>query len=364
MRWLHRHPTVLTLVAFVTIFVAIAASWTASRLGVFDSSMSSSLKKVEHAGGAPAWWVGRSFDGLKLTRVVPAGGARIAEFGYGSCHRHGSRLDPFTSPRCGYPLWIAATTRQYSLTSDDIPKLLDGSCARARVRGVPAAVGTDGLVVYTGDQQLVVLGPPELVGHALAALRPVNGSASLRPPTLDVSPLSDCNPAKSPFEPVSSRLARMSSKLHLPTLSAGQWWEDGQRINAEAAGSALVLEYSTCGSGAADGDCGEVLSISSEPFDAESMAANLTGANCEQTKVAGVPAVIWDANSRGASAAGVIVFTDHATISLGNQLNLYPIDRSGLRRVTEALRPVAPATTLPTPAYDVQALLHRCAKLT
>ena len=74
--------------------------------------------------------------------------------------------------------------------------------------------------------------------------------------------------------------------------------------------------------------------------------------------------MIWDASGRGASAAGVIVFTDHATISLANQLNLYPIDKKGLRRVTQALRPVAPATRLPAPTYDVQALLRHCAKLT
>ncbi len=364
MRWLHRHPTVLALVAIVVVFTGIALFWTASRLGVFDASMSSNLKKVEHAQGAPAWWLGRSFAGMKLTRVVAAGGDRVAAFGYGSCHSHGSRLDPFKAPRCGYPLWIAVTERKYSLTSDDVPKLLDGTCARIRVHGVPAAVGTDGVIIYSGDQQLTVLGPPDLVGRALAALRPANGKASLRPPTLGVSPLDDCNAAKSPFEPVGSRLARLTSRLHLPALAAGQWFDDGQRINAEAAGSVLVLEYSSCGAGARNGDCGEVLSISSEPFDAGPVAADLAGANCEQTTVAGVPAVIWDANSRGASAAGVIVFTDHATISLANQLNLYPIDRRGLRRVVQALRPVAPATKLPAPTYDVQALLRHCAKLT
>ncbi len=364
MRWLHRHPTILTIVAIVVVFAGIAVFWTASRLGVFDASMSSNLKKVEHAQGGPAWWLGRSFGGLKLTRVVSAGGERVAEFGYGSCHNHGSRLDPFTAPRCGYPLWIAVTNRQYSLSSDDVPKLVDGSCARMRIRGAPAAVGTDGVVVYSGDQQLAVLGPPELVGRALAALRPVSGSASFRPATLDVSTLDDCNPAKSPFEPLGSRLARLSSRLRLPTVDAGQWFDDGQRVNAESTGSALVLEYSSCGSGTTNGDCGEVLSISSEPFDAGTVATDLAGATCEQATVAGVPAVIWDANSRGASAAGVIVFTDHATISLANQLNLYPIDKKGLRRVVQALRPVAPAKTLAPPAFDVQKLLAHCAKLT
>ncbi len=364
MRWLHRHPTVLTLVVIAIAFAGIVAFWTASRLGVFDASMSSNLKKVEHAHGAPAWWLGRSFAGLQLTRVVPAGGERVAEFGYGACHRHGSRLDPFSSPRCGYPLWIAVTTRQYGLTSDDVPKLLDGTCARIHVRGAPAAVGTDGVIVYTRGQQLAVLGPPELVGRALAALRPVSGTASFGSPTLDVSPLADCSPAKSPFEPVGSRLTRLSSRLHLATVAVGQWFDDGQRINAEASGAVLVLEYASCGSGTTNGDCGEVLSISSEPLDRQAIAADLSGADCERTTVAGVPAVIWDANGRGASEAGVIVFTDHAAISLANQLNLYPIDKKGLRRVTRALRPVAPATKLPAPAYDVQALLSHCAKVT
>ena len=269
MRWLHRHPTVFTLVLIVVVFAGIAAFWTASRLGAFDASMSDNLKKVQHAQGGPAWWLGRSFAGMKLTRVVPAGGDRVAAFGYGSCHSHGSRLDPFNAPRCGYPLWISVTNRKYSLTTDDVPKLLDGTCERTRVRGIPAAVGTDGVVVYSGDQQLTVAGPPDLVGRALAALHPANGSASLRPPTLGVSPLGECNTAKAPFEPIGSRLARLSSRLHLPTLRVGRWFDDGQLVNAEAAGSVLVLEYASCGKGTTNGNCGEVLSISSEPFDAD-----------------------------------------------------------------------------------------------
>ncbi len=364
MRLLQRHPTVTTIVLIVVVLAGAALFWTASRLGVFAASMSSNLKKVEHANGAPAWWLGRSFDGLQLTRVVPAGGDRVADFGYGPCHSHGSRLNPFNAPRCGYPLWIQVRTRRYALSSDDVPKQLDGTCARIRVRGVPAAVGTDGVVVYSGDQAIAVLGPPELVGRALAALRPVSGGAALRPPTLGVSPLAGCVRSKNPFEPVSSRLARLSSKLHVPVLTAGPWFNDGQRVNAEAAGSALVLQYSSCGTGATDGDCGEVLSISSEPLDAGAIGSELQGADCERTTAAGAPAVIWNADSRGASAAGVIVFADHATISLANELNLYPIGRKSLRRVTQTLRPAAPTTTLPAPSYDVKALLRRCAKVT
>ncbi len=364
MRWGKRHPTVTTFLLVVLIVAGIAVGWTVSRLGVFDASMSSNLKKVEHSTGAPAWWVGTSFGGLKLTRVSPASGQLVADFGYGTCHRHGSRLDPFNAPRCGYPLWISVVNQQYSLSSDDIPKLLDGTCARIKVRGVPTAAGTDGVVIYSGDQTISVLGPPDLVGRALASLRSVRPGASLRKPTLDVSALSTCAPATAPFQPVASRLSRLATQLRLPTLSAGTWFDDGQKINAEAAGSALVLEYASCGTGTANGDCGEVLSISSEPLDAGAVADNLAGADCEQTTVAGVPAVIWNANSRGASAAGVIVFTDRATISLANQLNLYPVSVKSLHRVTESLRPVAPATKLPAPTYDVHALLRHCAKLT
>ena len=61
----------------------------------------------------------------------------------------------------------------------------------------------------------------------------------------------------------------------------------------------------------------------------------------------------------------MIVFTDHATISLGNELNLYPIDLKGLRRVTAgAAARGRSATKLPAPGYDVQALLRHCAKVT
>ena len=364
MRWVRRHPTWTTIILVVIVVVAISGSWTTSRLGVFNASTSSNLKSVEHATGSPAWWVGPSFAGLKLTRVSTAGGDRVADFGYGSCHQHGSRLDPFNAPRCGYPLWISTDTRKYSLSSDDVPKLLDGTCARIHVRGMPAALGTDGVVVYSGDQTIAVLGPPDLVGRALASLRSVRAGGTLTQPTLDVTPLSDCAAVKTPFESVGSRLSRLSSKLRLPVVSAGPWFSDGQRINAEAAGSALVLEYSSCGTGTTNGDCGEVLSISSEPYNPNSIADNLAGADCEQTTVAGVPAVIWNANSRGASASGVMVFTDHATISLANQLNLYPVSAKSLHQVTQSLHAVAPATRLPPPTYDVKALLSHCAKVT
>ena len=106
-----------------------------------------------------------------------------------------------------------------------------------------------------------------------------------------------------------------------------------------------------------------MLSLESAPLDRNAIGTELQGADCERATVAGAPAVIWSANAGGASQAGVVVFTDRATISLANQLNLYPIDKSGLRRVTRALRPVAPATSLPAPSYDVQALLRGCAKL-
>ena len=361
---IHRHPTILTILLIVLGLVAVAIGSTALRLGVFDASVSDNLKQVEHAQGAPAWWLGRSFAGLELTRVRSGGGDRVADFGYGTCRRHGSRLNPFTAPRCGYPLWIQVRTRRYSLSSDDMPKQLDGTCGRIRVRGAPAAVGTDGIVVYSGDQTIAVLGPPDLVGRALAALRPVQGGGSFRPPTLDVTPLADCAPVKSPFEPVAARLARLRNTLHLPVISAGPWYIDGQRINAEQAGAALVLEYASCGANASNGNCGAVLSISSEPLDAGTIGSDLQGADCERTTVAGAPAVIWTATYRGANATGMIVFADHATISLGNDFTLYPISHTGLRRVARALRPLAPATALPPPGYDVQTLLRRCAKLT
>jgi hypothetical protein len=363
MRPIHHHHTLFTILIILVGLALVAIGWTTVRLGVFAGSVSDNLKQVEHAKAGPAWWLGRSFEGMKLTRVVAGGGDRVADFGYGACHSHGSRLDPFNAPRCGYPLWIQVQTRRYGLSSDDVPKQLDGSCGKTRVRGVPAAVGTDGIIVYSGDQTIAVLGTPDQVGRALAALRPVRGAAAFRAPTLDVTPLADCVRVRSPFTPVSTRIASLRTRLRLPVVTAGPWYHDGQLINAEQAGAALVVEYASCGKASSNGDCGAVLSISSEPLNAATIGGELQGAACERTTVAGAPAVIWTATYRGSSAKGMLVFADHSTLSLGNELTLYPVGQGDLRRLAGTLRPVAPETSLPAPTYDVQALLRRCAKL-
>src|SRR5947207_1118876 len=114
--------------------------------------------------------------------------------------------------------------------------VLFGTCARTTLRGVPAAVGTDGVVLYTGAEAIGVLGPAELVRRAVAALRPVAPGAPSVLPAPNTQPraaLADCRSVPGPFEPVTGRLRRLLKSSGLPLVTAGTWFQDAQLTNAE-----------------------------------------------------------------------------------------------------------------------------------
>ena len=154
-----------------------------------------------------------------------------------------------------------AALRLPALDRGDQPQVLahhpttSRSCSTAPAsepasRGVPAAVGTDGVVVYSGDQQLD-RGSGRRTSWAARSRRSTRRTgaprSARRRSTSRRSPTATRRGA--PSSRSAPRLARLSSRLHVPTLRVGQWFDDGQRVNAEAAGSVLVLEYASCGNG-------------------------------------------------------------------------------------------------------------------
>ena len=150
------------------------------KLGVFDPSLSEQIATIEKADGS--WWLGKQFEGLPITLANPASGDRVDDIGYGTCQRFGSKLSPFASTRCGYPLLLQVNKRRYDLSLDDVPTRLDGTCARTTIRGAPVVVGPTGSVLYTGDLAIAAWAPG--AGRTRPEQRRlVNGSTRLAPPS-------------------------------------------------------------------------------------------------------------------------------------------------------------------------------------
>jgi hypothetical protein len=123
---------VLAAAAGATVFVL-------GRYGAFDPSLDSQLAKIRGHAGPPAYYLGSSFAGLPLTHAEPPSGARVADFGYGRCHRFGPRLNPFVDHRCGYLLYVQV--RELDPTPAAVTVDLDGApCDRTHVGAAPTIV--------------------------------------------------------------------------------------------------------------------------------------------------------------------------------------------------------------------------------
>ena len=332
--------------------------------GVFKPSVSDQLKKVSK-GSEPAWYAGDAVAGLKLTNVAASKGRRVASFGYGTCHHHGASWNPFANENCGYPLLIQTwrLDQGSNVSTDFIPTYDDGNCGRTTLRGVPAAAGSDGVVLYSGAEAIAVLGPGNLVGAGVAALRQAGAGAGHlpNPTTRARDSLKDCVAARRPLEPVRTRLRRLLHGTALPLVTAGDWFQDAQLTNAEQVGKTITLEYESCRSGSPLGKCANVLSISVEPLNRTAVAGDLRGAKCSQFSTAGAPGIVWNNQLPSGDAAGLYLFTGAAAVSMGKDFTLEHVDSGKVKRAAQALRPLEGAT-LPKPAYDPSALIGLCTK--
>jgi len=332
--------------------------------GVFKPSVSDQLKKVSK-GSEPAWYAGDAVAGLKLTNVATSKGRRVASFGYGKCHHHGASWNPFANEDCGYPLLVQTwqLDRGSSVSTDFIPTYDDGNCGRTTLRGVPAAAGSDGVVLYSGDEAIAVLGPGDLVREGVAALQRAGGGAGAlpKPTTLAKDSLKNCIAARKPLEPISARIRRLSHGSELPLVIAGDWFWDGQLTNAEQVGKAITLEYESCRAGSPLGQCATVLSITVEPVNRTTVAGDLRGAKCTRFKSGGAPGIVWNNQLPSGDLVGLYLFTGSAQVSMGKDFTLEHVDGGKVKQAARALRPLG-GTTLPKPAFDASGLVGLCAK--
>jgi hypothetical protein len=354
-----KRSTVISFLVVLVLALAGTVAYVVVKLDVFAPSLSEQVSKVEKSDAS--WWLGKTFDGKAITLADPSGGDRVDDLGYGSCERFGSKLSPFSSTRCGYPLLLQVRTRQYAISLDELPKQLDGTCAKTTVRGQPVLVGQDGSILYTGNLAIAALGRPEDVGRALAQVHPVKGSASLATPDPDVEALSNCVRLPHPFTPLSARIAGLREDPGVPLAWVGEWYAGGQLTTADHTGKAAVLTYTSCGKGSDLGACLETMSISSEPSDAARLRESLKGATCKTFTAGGAPGVAWRKDLAGETGGGVIVFSGNAAISLANDITLESIPMSRFEAVARLVRPLPPATSLPKPTYDTRRILAACA---
>ena len=294
----------------------------------------------------------------------PAGGDRVNDIGYGACERFGSKLDPFASTRCGYPLILQVRKRRYDIALDELPKQLDGNCAKTTIRGAPVVVAPSGAILYTDDLAIAVLGRPEQVGRALAQVRPVNGAARFKPPSPGSRRARQLHQDRASVS-LRSRNASPSSgsKPGLPLVWVGEWYAGGRLTGAEANGAdgrshlhelrpQLVARLVSR----------DALALERGGRHPPDIHSTLQGATCHTFTVAGAPGVAWTKDLAGETGAGVYVFTGKAAISLANDITLEKIPISRVEAVARLVKPLPPETRLPAPTYDTKRLLAACAK--
>ena len=354
-----KRSTVVSAIVVALLALAGTVAYVLVKLEVFSPSLSEQVAQVQKANGS--WWLGRSFEGLPITHAEPAAGDRVDDLGYGACERFGGKLDPFTSTRCGYPLWVQVRRRRYALSSDEFPRGLDGTCTTTTVRGAPVVVGPSGAVLYTGELAIAALGRPDQVGRALARIRPVGGRARVTPPSLGVEALASCIRIARPFAPLEARVAALRRDPGLPLVWVGPWYAGGRLTSAERTGKTAVLSYTSCGRGSRLGSCLETISISSEQADGRRLRDTLSGATCRTFTAAGASGVAWTKDLAGETGGGVLIFTGNTAISLANDITLEMIPTSRLEAVAQLVRPLPPDTQLLPPRYDTERLLAACA---
>ena len=209
-----KRSTVIVWVVVLLLALAGTVAYVLIKLEVFAPSLSEQVSSIQKEDGS--WWLGTTFKGLPIAMAQPAGGDRVNDIGYGACERFGSKLDPFASTRCGYPLILQVRKRRYDISLDELPKQLDGNCARTTIRGAPVVVAPGGAILYTANLAIAALGRPDQVGRALAHVRPINGAATFRPPSPGVDALDNCIKIAHPFTPLARRLAALQKQPGLP----------------------------------------------------------------------------------------------------------------------------------------------------
>ena len=155
--------------------------------------------------------------------------------------------------------------RRYDIALDELPKQLDGNCAKTTIRGAPVVVAPGGAILYTDDLAIAVLGRPDQVGRALAQVRPVNGAAQFKPPSPGVDALDNCIKVAHPFAPLEQRISQLQRGPGLPLVWVGEWYAGGRLTGASERGRRPFSPTRARPQLVPLGSCLETLSLSSEP---------------------------------------------------------------------------------------------------
>ena len=209
---------------------------------------------VQKADGS--WWLGKQFEGLPITMAEPAGGDRVDDIGYGACERFGSKLDPFASTRCGYPLLLQVRKRTYDLALDE---LAEAARRHLRPDDHPRRAGRGragrGRALHRRPRDRSA-GParPGRPGARSGSGRSA-GARRSKPPSPGVDALDNCVKVAHPFTPLASRLAGLRGNPGVPLVWVGEWYAGGRLTGAERTGKTAVLTYTSCGRSSSLGSC-------------------------------------------------------------------------------------------------------------
>lgn len=319
------------------------------------------LELLERRGDGPLYWLGRSFEGLPLTRAESAppavpgptltrserplprpAPARSTLLVYGHCNGEGEG-DSYhcAGPQLQLQQWPLASPSRY-------PR--GHSCTRTTIRGVPAAQ-FDHLEVYVGRTLLTISAPRAQARRAAAALRQLDGGAA--PPQPLPQPALDLSAAlrRCALDSLDAKLEELREHARIPLLWAGRRVEGRPLFRAEGDGTWARFAYGHCDAPEVAGSCWPAVTVEVEPSSERRPARWARGMPCRRTTVRGAPA----ATMPGASA--VFVFTGAVTVHLHGR------DPGLVRRAAETLQPLDGKASgqLAPPATEIAAELRaRC----
>jgi hypothetical protein len=324
------------------------------------------LERIERESEAPIYWLGPSFEGLRLTHAEgarpelargpsrdrapgvpgpPPAPAPGAWFVYGECNAEGDGENYHCAgPQVQLQHWPIASPSRYP---DHF------SCTRMTIRGVPAAQFS-GFEIYTGQSLIRIHAPTQAqVRRAAAALRPLDGSVGpgepLPPPAIDVDKALE----RCALDSLDAKLEELRENAQIPLLWAGRRFEELPLFRAEGNGRFARFMYGGCKTPEVAGSCWPALTIEMTPVADHRPAGwrfvRKGAMRCDLLRVRGAEAALLR------YAHELVVFTGAAAVRLqGPDLVL-------LRRAADALRPFdgAASEKLLPPSEELRDELRR-----
>jgi hypothetical protein len=308
-----------------------------------SSDLAEAVERIGRESDEPIYWLGPSFEGLRLTHVEgahpelargptpdrapgvpgpPPAPAPGPMFVYGECNGEGAG-DSFhcRGPQVQIQHWPITSPGRY-------PEHF--SCTRMTIRGAPVAPFS-GFELYTGDSLIRISAPTRAqVRRAAAALRRLDGSVGpgtpLPPPVIDVEKALE----RCALESLDAKLEELRTSAQMPLLWVGRRFEELPLFRVEGSGRLARFMYGGCKRPEEAGSCWPALTVEVTPVadhrPAGWRAVRQGVIRCHRVRIRGAEAALLP------SAHELVVFTGSAAVRLhGPDLRL-------LRRAADALR--------------------------